>query len=197
VECDSRRVLGVRSELGFASASVVINAAGAWAAKVPGLPESARPPVKPIKGQMLALAAPVGFLRRATWVPGAYLVPRGDGRLLVGATVEDAGFDERVTASAVHALLEAALAAAPSLGAFSVTESWAGLRPGTPDGRPFIGPTTIEGLLLATGHYRNGILLAPETAQMIASFVETGDAIALQAFSPLRMAGSPGRIIHA
>ena len=197
IECDQRRVRGVRSELGFAGASVVINAAGAWAANVPGLPESARPPVKPVKGQMLALAAPVGFLRRATWVPGAYLVPRSDGRLLVGATVEDAGFDEHVTASAIHALLHAALAAAPALGAFTVTETWAGLRPGSPDGRPFIGPTGIDGLILATGHYRNGILLAPATAEMVASFVESGDAAPLQAFSPLRMAGSAGRIIHA
>ena len=197
VECDGRRVLGVRSELGFASASTVVNAAGAWAAHVAGLPEAARPPVVPVKGQMLALAAPVGFLRRATWVPGAYLVPRDDGRLLVGASVEHAGFDERVTAGAIHALLDAALAAAPSLGSFTVTETWAGLRPGTPDGRPFIGPTPIDGLILATGHYRNGILLAPATAELIASFVESGDAIPLQAFSPLRMSASTSRTIPA
>jgi glycine oxidase len=197
IECDDRRVLGVRSELGFAPASFVVNAAGAWAAQVPGVPSEARVPVTPVKGQMLALAAPVGFLRRATWVPGAYLVPRTDGRLLVGATVEDAGYDERVTAEAVHRLLDAALAAAPSLGAFTVTETWAGLRPGTPDGRPFIGPTAIDGLLYATGHYRNGILLAPVTADLIASFVETGDASPLQAFSPLRMAEGASRIMHA
>ncbi|HUN29805.1 MAG TPA: FAD-dependent oxidoreductase, partial [Alphaproteobacteria bacterium] len=138
-----------------------------------------------------------GFLRRATWVPGAYLVPRDDGRLLVGASVEHAGFDERVTAGAIHALLDAALAAAPSLGSFTVTETWAGLRPGTPDGRPFIGPTPIDGLILATGHYRNGILLAPATAELIASFVESGDAIPLQAFSPLRMSASASRTIPA
>jgi glycine oxidase len=197
IESDDRRVLGVRSEFGFASASVVINAAGAWAAHVPGLPAAAQLPVTPVKGQMLALAAPSGFVRRATWVPGAYLVPRPDGRLLVGATVEDAGFDERVTAAAVRALLDAALTAAPSLGAFTVTESWAGLRPATPDGRPFIGPTAIEGLLAATGHYRNGILLAPVTADLIASFVESGDATRLRAFSPLRMAQGASRIIQA
>jgi glycine oxidase len=183
IECDDRRVLGVRSELGFAPASLVINAAGAWAAQIPGVPTQAVPPVSPVKGQMLALAVPDGFMRRATWVPGAYLVPRNDGRLLIGATVEDAGFDERVTAAALDALLHAALAAAPSLGAFTVTESWAGLRPATPDGRPFIGPTAIDGLLLATGHYRNGILLAPVTAALIASFVETGDARPLAEFA--------------
>jgi glycine oxidase len=183
IECDDRRVLGVRSALGFAPASIVINAAGAWAAHIDGVPPAARPAVTPVKGQMLALGVPEGFLRRATWVPGAYLVPRTDGRLLIGATVEDAGFDERVTAAGIDALLHAALAAAPSLGAFTVTESWAGLRPATPDGRPFIGPTAIDGLLLATGHYRNGILLAPVTATMIASFVETGDVRPLAEFA--------------
>ncbi|MGB6987103.1 MAG: glycine oxidase ThiO [Candidatus Aquilonibacter sp.] len=183
IECDDRRVLGVRSALGFTPASIVINAAGAWAAQIPGVPRDAVPAVSPVKGQMLALAAPNGFLRHATWVPGAYLVPRTDGRLLIGATVEDAGFDERVTAAAIDALLHAALAAAPSLGAFTVTESWAGLRPATPDGRPLIGPSTIGGLLLATGHYRNGILLAPVTAALIASFVETGDARPLAEFA--------------
>ena len=197
IECDERRVLGVRSEFGFSPASLVINAAGAWAAQVPGLPAAARLPVTPVKGQMLALAAPSGFLRRATWVPGAYLVPRTDGRLLVGATVEDAGFDERVTAAAVRGLLDAALDAAPSLGAFTVTETWAGLRPATSDGRPFIGPTMIDGLLAATGHYRNGILLAPATAELIASFVETGDPASIAEFSPLRMTQAASRIMHA
>jgi glycine oxidase len=98
VECDARRVRGVRTDRGFASAHVVINAAGAWSSLIEGIPQRALPPVTPVKGQMLALAAPAGFLRRTTWVPEAYLVPRVDGRLLVGATVEDAGYDERVTA---------------------------------------------------------------------------------------------------
>lgn len=183
IECDTRRVLGVRTELGFAPATTVINAAGAWAAHIPGVPPIAVPAVTPVKGQMLALAVPDGFVRRATWVPGAYLVPRADGRLLIGATVEDVGFDERVTAGAIDALLRAALTAAPSLGAFTITESWAGLRPATPHGRAFIGPTAIDGLLLATGHYRNGILLAPVTAALLASFVETGDAQPLAEFT--------------
>jgi glycine oxidase len=176
VECDARRVRGVRTSLGFTSADVVVNAAGARAARIEGIPLHAAPGVFPVKGQMLALSAPLGFLRRTTWVPGAYLVPRSDGRLLIGATVEDAGFDERVTAAGIRALLDAALSAAPALGAFTITETWAGLRPGTPDGRPIIGPTPVEGLIVATGHYRNGILLTPETAALIASFVETGDA---------------------
>jgi glycine oxidase len=184
LECDARRVRGVRTDLGFAAADVVVNAAGAWAAQVDGIPARAVPAVTPVKGQMLALAAPVGFLRRTTWVPGAYLVPRADGRLLVGATVEDAGFDQRVTAEGIRRLLDAALAAAPALGNFTITESWAGLRPGTPSGRPIIGPAAIDGLILATGHYRNGILLTPETAHLVASFVETGDVRAFAEFLP-------------
>jgi glycine oxidase len=183
VECDARRVRGLRTDRGFVSADIVINAAGAWSSQIDGIPQRALPPVTPMKGQMLALAAPARFLRRTTWVPGAYLVPRADGRLLVGATVEDAGYDERVTARAIRSLLDAALAAAPALGEFTITESWAGLRPATPDGRPFIGPTAIDGLLVATGHYRNGILLSPETAYRVASFVETGDARPLAEFA--------------
>ncbi len=172
VECDERRVRGIRSNRGFASASYVVNAAGAWAAQLPGIPEYCVPQVEPVKGQMLALAIPNGFVKRTTWVPGAYLVPREDGRLLIGATVEHAGFDERVTANGIRTLLDAALSAAPALANFALTETWAGLRPGTPHGLPYIGPTALEGLLLATGHYRNGILLTPVTARAIADIVE-------------------------
>ncbi len=200
VECDERRVLGVHTQLGFAPAGIVVNACGAWAAALAGVPSRCAPPIAPIKGQMIALAAPIGFVRRSTWVPGAYLVPREDGRLLIGATVESAGFDERVTAHGVGELLDAALAAAPSLGDFTVTESWAGLRPGTPDGLPFLGPTPIDGLLLATGHYRNGILMAPATARLIADAVETGDPTALEPFALGRLGteeASARRITHA
>ena len=172
VECDDRRVRGIRSHRGFASASYVVNAAGAWAAELHGIPPHCAPQIEPVKGQMLALAIPNGFVKRTTWVPGAYLVPREDGRLLVGATVEHVGFDERVTASGMRSLLDAALSAAPALASFTVTETWAGLRPGTPHGLPYIGPTALEGLLLATGHYRNGILLTPVTARTIADIVE-------------------------
>jgi glycine oxidase len=194
VECDSRRALGVRSELGFATAGAIVNACGAWAAHVDGIPQSALPPVVPVKGQMLALEAPVGFVRHATWIPGAYVVPRDDGRLLVGATAERGRGDVRVTAAALAALLQAALRAAPALGDFAVSETWAGLRPGTPDGRPFIGDTPIERLFVAAGHYRNGILLAPVTAALIADFVEGGKPalapFALERDAPARV--NPG-----
>lgn len=171
VECDSRRALGVRTHRGFAPAAHVVIAAGSWSAQIPGIPQHARPSVEPVKGQMLALGVPRGFIQRTTWVPGAYLVPRDDGRLLIGATVEQAGFDERVTAGGVASLLDAALAAAPSLRDFSITETWAGLRPATLDGRPLVGPSTIGGLIFATGHYRNGILLTPWTARAACDLV--------------------------
>ena len=187
IECDERRALGVRSPRGFSPAAWVVNAAGAWASRILGVPNAAVPPVDPIKGQMLALAVPAGFVRRPIWVPGAYLVPRDDGRLLIGATVETKGYDTRVTAEGIRLLLGAALAAAPALGDFALTETWAGLRPSSPDQRPFIGPTPIEGLVLATGHYRNGILLAPVTAKLVADYVETRDAASLSAWSLLRM----------
>ncbi|MBV8343877.1 MAG: glycine oxidase ThiO [Candidatus Eremiobacteraeota bacterium] len=200
LECDRRRALGVHTERGFVAAGAIVNACGAWAGRVDGVPAHCAPPVAPIKGQMIALAAPIGLVRRPTWVPGAYLVPRDDGRLLIGATVESAGFDERITAAGVHELLHAALAAAPALRDFAITESWAGLRPGTPDGLPFLGRTPLEGLLLATGHYRNGILMAPATARSIADAVEGRDTGALEAFTLARIGTEEAfgrRITHA
>jgi glycine oxidase len=181
VECDGRRALGVRTDRGFVPANAVVNACGAWAGSLDGVPPAYLPPVFPVKGQMLALAVPDTLVRRPTWVPGAYFVPREDGRLLVGATVESEGFDTRVTADGMHALLGAALAAAPALRGFTITETWAGLRPGTPDGRPFIGATPLEGFYLATGHFRNGILLAPATATLVADAI-AGERSATEAF---------------
>lgn len=193
VECDRRRVLGLRSERGFVAAYAIVNACGAWSGSLAGVPTACVPPIEPIKGQMLALAAPAGFVRRATWLPRAYLVPRDDGRLLVGATAESTGFDERVTADGVRRLLDGALSAAPSLADLAVTETWAGLRPGTPDGRPFLGPTPLDGLILATGHYRNGILLAPATARAIADLIETGAGEAVEPFLLARLGTEEAR----
>ncbi len=191
VEFDARRVLGVRSDLGYLPASVVINAAGAWAGSLAGVPADCVPPVRAVKGQMLSIQLPLGFMRRTTWVPGAYFVPRADGRLLVGATVEDAD-DTRVTAGGVHALLHAATSAAPALRDFTVSETWAGLRPGTPDERPCLGSTPRLGYFLATGHYRNGILLAPATARLLADAVQNGSVEALAPFSVARFGTKAG-----
>jgi glycine oxidase len=192
VECDARRVLGMRTDFGFTPAGAVVNAAGAWAGQLQGLPAAVLPPVEPRKGQMLALQVPAGFVRRATWLPAAYVVPRDDGRLLAGATDERAGFDERVTAEGVRTILDAALSAAPALGGFSIVETWAGLRPGTPDGRPFLGPTRLAGLFLAAGHYRNGILLTPATARLVCEAVMGEADSRLEAFAlDRRTAPSP------
>lgn len=186
LEADTRRVLGVRTEQGFVPAQSVVNAAGAWAGALAGVPARARVAIVPIKGQMLALAMPRRFVRHVLWVPGAYLVPRDDGRLLIGATVEDVGFDARVTAGGIGRLLAAALAALPTLADLALAETWTGLRPGTPDDLPYIGPTVLGGYVVATGHYRNGILLAPATAAAVADILEGRPRDDLAAFSPER-----------
>jgi glycine oxidase len=191
LECDARRVRGLRTAYGFASAPVVVNAAGAWAGTLPGVPDAARVPVRPVAGQMLAIAIPRTAMRALVWLGHRYLVPRGDGRLLVGATVEEHGFDARVTAAGMHDLLDAALAVAPSLATFAVVETWAGLRPGSHDGRPYLGATALDGYVVACGHYRNGILLTPITARAIAELVVDGRSDELAPFAPARGGTEP------
>jgi glycine oxidase len=189
IETDARRVRGVRTARGFVPANTVVNAAGAWAGGLAGVPEQARIPVVPIAGEMLAIAVPRSFARALIWFGHTYLVPRADGRLLVGATVVDRGFDARVTAGGVQALLDQALLAVPALGDFALVETWAGLRPGTPDKRPYLGATCIDGYFVAAGHYRNGILLTPATARALAQTIATGRTdVDLAAFSPNRAA---------
>jgi len=187
LDADDRRVRGVQTTRGFTAAAVVVNAAGAWAAQLAGVPAHARVPVRPIAGEMLALAVPRMLSRALVWTHDVYLVPRSDGRMLVGATVSDRGFDVRVTAAGVARLLAAALAVAPVLADFAIAETWAGLRPGSHDGRPYLGTTALEGYVVATGHYRNGILLAPITARAIAELIVTGHAsVSLAAFDLAR-----------
>jgi glycine oxidase len=154
-------------------ADIVVLAAGAWSRGIGGLPPDRRPPVRPIKGQMLALrmdpAAPL--LSHVLWAPGVYLVPRRDGRLIVGATVEEKGFDETITAGGLLTLLEAAWRAIPAVEELPVDEIWVGHRPGSRDDAPILGPGPLAGLFYATGHHRNGILLAPATADAMARLI--------------------------
>jgi glycine oxidase len=158
------------------AADVTVLAAGAWSRGVAGLPQALRPPVRPVKGQMIALrmdpAAPL--LHHVVWAPGVYLVPRRDGRLLVGATVEERGFDTSLTAGGLLTLLEAAWRTVPSVEELPVQEMWVGHRPGSRDDAPILGRGPVDGLIYATGHHRNGILLAPVTADAIARLVLEG-----------------------
>jgi glycine oxidase len=169
-------VRGVRVGGTLHPAETVVLCAGAWSREVAGLPAAARPPVRPVKGQMLALQMPPAspLLRHVLWTPQVYLVPRHDGRLVVGATVEERGFEAHPTAGGVMALLEGAWRAVPAVEELPLQSIWVGHRPGSRDDAPLLGPTGVEGLILATGHYRNGILLAPVTAALIADCVRQG-----------------------
>jgi glycine oxidase len=140
------------------------------------LPPAARPPVRPVKGQILELGARGGAppCERILASERVYLVPRGDGRLIVGATVEERGFDTAVTAGGVFELLREAYRLLPETVEMEILEAAAALRPGTPDNLPLIGPGALEGLILATGHYRNGILLAPLSGAAVAGLVGDG-----------------------
>ena len=172
---EGERIAGVRTEQGdeLRAASVVL-AAGAWSGQAEWLPEPARPPVRPVKGQVLELRSRDGGApcRRIVASERVYLVPRPDGRLIVGATVEEQGFDTAVTAGGVHELLREAYRLLPEVAEMELVEAAAGLRPGTPDNLPLVGESGVDGLLWATGHYRNGILLAPLTANAIARRLE-------------------------
>jgi glycine oxidase len=147
-------------------AETTVLAAGAWSGTLPWLRESARPAVRPVKGQIITLRGPVGqeAADRIVVTERVYLVPRADGRLIAGATVEEMGFDTRITAGGVHELLREAYRALPDVAELELERVVAGLRPGTPDNAPIVGSSGVDGLLLATGHFRNGILLAPITA---------------------------------
>ncbi len=152
------------------SAGQVVLAAGAWSGEIGGLPARARVPVRPVKGQILRLRDPAGpgLLERVVRFAGGYLVPRGDGRYVLGATVEERGFEERPTVGGVYELLRDARELVPGVLELQIEELSVGFRPSTPDNTPVIGPGAVEGLVWATGHHRNGILLAPLTAELVA-----------------------------
>ena len=161
---------------GEIKAGTVVLASGAWSGAADWLPERARPPVRPVKGQVLELRRRDGEppARHILASERVYLVPRRDGRLIVGATVEEMGFDTAVTAGGVHELLREAYRLLPDVAEMELLDAIAGLRPGTPDNLPLVGPGAIDGLFLATGHFRNGILLAPLAAQTAADLL-SGD----------------------
>jgi len=182
------------------AAGVVVLAAGCWSGGLRGLAAEALPPVRPVKGQLLYLRGPADQPLCSRNVRGleVYVVPRTDGRVVVGATIEEQGFDTTVTAGAVADLLRAALELLPDVAELELAETVVGLRPGSPDNAPMLGLAGPDGLVVATGHYRNGILLTPVTADAIAELLATGRAPEMLApFAPGRFTGgvpaAPGR----
>ena len=172
------------------SAGQIVLAAGAWVEQIEGLPEDARVPVRPVKGQILRLRDPAGpgLLRRIVRFQGGYLVPRADGRYVLGATVEERGYELAPTAGAVRELLRDAHELVPGVSELEIEELSVGLRPGTPDNAPLIGRGALDGLLWATGHHRNGILLAPLTAELVTEMLAGGEPA-----GPLLSACAPDR----
>src|SRR5437588_6650324 len=171
----------------------VVVAAGAWSGAIAGLPAEATLPVRPVKGQILRLRDPAGpgLLERVLRFEGGYLVPRGDGRYVLGATMEERGFDATVTAGAVTELLRDASELVPGISELELAEASAGLRPGTPDNLPLIGAGALPGLVWATGHHRNGVLLAPLTADPVAATLSDAPAGRLEAScAPDRFGGA-------
>jgi glycine oxidase len=180
---DGRATGVITTKTAFHS-SKVVNCAGAWAAQIG--PHSI--PTRPVKGQMLCLLMPQrDLIRHVIRTHNVYLIPRSDGRLLVGATVEEAGFDKRTDVTTIQRLHKSALELVPKLADAKILEDWAGLRPGTPDALPILGATHIPGYYAATGHFRDGILLAPITTEVMTAVIEgRTPEHDLTAFSPKR-----------
>jgi glycine oxidase len=195
----AQRVTGVLLADGErVSAQQVVLAAGAWTGLLEGLPAHACVPVRPVKGQILRLRDPAGpgLLRGVVRFEGGYLVPRADGRYVLGGTVEERGFDQHATAGGVYELLRDAFELVPGVRELEIEELGVGLRPGTPDNAPIVGPGALRGLTWATGHHRNGILLAPLTAELVVETLRSGapsDPLRLGT-DPLRLGTDPLRL---
>lgn len=170
----------------------VVVAAGVWSRELEGLTPEARPPVRPVKGQMIQLQRKRPFdLTHVIRGPEAYLAPKSNGRIVIGATSEEMGFDTTVTAGGLYDLLEGAWEVVPGIRDLPVDETWAGLRPASRDHAPLLGASAAPGIIMATGHYRHGILLTPVTAEEIAHLVRTGETSEwLEPFSPLRFSNT-------
>jgi glycine oxidase len=184
VDVSAGCVTGVSTRKTSFHASKVVNCAGAWSGQI----APCAFPTRPVKGQMLCLLSPRReVLKHVVRTPEVYLIPRSDGRIVVGSTLEEAGFDKRTDVSTIQRLRKAAIAIIPELQNAKILQDWAGLRPGTPDSLPILGATRTPGYYVATGHFRDGILLAPITAQIMADVIAgRSPEHALDAFSPFR-----------
>src|SRR5512137_1394057 len=192
VVVEGGRATGVDHDAGRIQAPAVVLAAGAWTLQVAGhgLPPGA---IRPVRGQIAVLDTRPPLLGRVVFSDRGYVVPRPDGRILCGATMEEAGFERAVTAGGLLHALSLAVEIAPALASAPVVESWSNFRPATPDGLPILGPADVEGLFHATGHYRNGVLLAPVTADAVAAAVLGRPApVDLAPFGPARLGAGRG-----
>jgi len=179
------RCKGLLLENGQVEAKWTIIAAGCFSARIDGVAPYA--PVFPAKGQMISLRCESVELEHILWLEHKYLVPRKDGRIIAGSTIERTGFDHDVTAGGVQLILREVMKMVPGLENARIEETWAGLRPDSPDHLPIIGPTDLDGLLIATGHFRSGILLTPVTSRMIREWVTTQKVtVDWQRLSPMR-----------
>lgn len=183
------RATGVRTSKSFYAAEAVVNCAGAWSSQM----KPSGVPTRPVKGQMVCVIPPAEtkpngpVVQHVIRAPEVYIVPRSDGRLLLGATLEEAGYDKRVDPEVVKRLHSAAIAVVPEIAQMRIHDAWAGLRPGTPDGLPILGATALKGYFAATGHYRDGIMLAPVTASLMIDVLKgRRPDFDLTPFSPLR-----------
>jgi len=189
VDAQNDHAAGVKTAHSKYSAGVVVNCAGAWASQI----QPIGAPTRPAKGQMVCVVpAPDETsqdpaIQHVVRTPDIYIIPRSDRRILLGATVEDAGFDKRTDADTIEKLYRAAAAVVPKIGGMRIHDAWAGLRPASPDGLPILGETSLSGYFAATGHYRDGIMLAPITAEILTNLIVGRECnFDLAAFSPLR-----------
>jgi glycine oxidase len=183
------RTIGVRTAKSFYAAGAVVNCAGAWASLMKPLGV----PTRPVKGQMVCMIPPAGaqqpgpLIRHVVRASDVYIVPRSDGRVLLGATVEEVGYEKRVDPEVVKRFTESAAKLVPAIAEMRLHDAWAGLRPGSPDGLPILGATSVKGYYAASGHYRDGIMLAPATALAMTEILKGREPqFDLTAFSPLR-----------
>jgi glycine oxidase len=182
---EGNRCAGLKLENEIVTAKWTVIAAGCFSSEIEGVREFA--PVRPAKGQMISLRADGLEVERVIWGEKIYIVPRNDGRILAGATVEYVGFDKQVTAGGVEKILSAAIEVIPEFADARIEETWAGLRPDSPDHLPILGPTDIDGLVIATGHFRSGILLTPITARLTRQWItERSVEFDWERLSPMR-----------